>query len=480
MNKNLLYRLYSGAFIGICLLPAVLTPFVKADSSKENRALAALPSVKNADGSINFNILSDWGEYFAEHFAFRQQLVTADSRIKTAALGTSPNSDVIDGSDGWLYYGETVDDFLNINTMNSRRIYGICHDLRLINSFCEENGAEFLFTSVPNKNSLYPENMPFNYVPTDAPDNYSLIAEELSGDSFFLDMKEALAAVDSSIPLYHKTDTHWNNLGAYAGHCALMSKLGRNACPAGSGWFTVANGRLGDLAAMIYPAEDARDTQVNNDYQFNYAYQGRFRGLDDISISTSCEGAEGSLLMYRDSFGEAILPYMAEMFGKAEFSRVVPYRTDSIANGEADVVIMEIVERNLPELSQRSPVMAAPVAELPEAPAELYAGEFSEKENCAVINWDDIPIFAENNGSLTLISGALPESFFSGDRHRVLLTIGDKTFEAFSASAHSDCGNGFSAYIPSDTEITSLTVTVDNAEGADVYIEVPTDKIKKG
>ena len=56
MNKNLLYRLYSGAFIGVCLLPAVLMPFVKADDSKENRILSQAPKIKNEDGSYSTTV----------------------------------------------------------------------------------------------------------------------------------------------------------------------------------------------------------------------------------------------------------------------------------------------------------------------------------------------------------------------------------------------------------------------------------------
>ncbi|MDO4864189.1 MAG: hypothetical protein Q4A05_08475 [Ruminococcus sp.] len=469
MKKNTLYRIYSGALIGLCLVPTVLMPFVKGDESKEKRALAELPKLKTAEGDFNINILSDLGDYFSEHFAFRQQLVTADGRIKTALTATSPNTDVIDGTDGWLYYSATLDDYLNINTMNARQISGICHDLRLVNDYCEQNGKTFIFTSVPNKNSLYPEHMPFNYVPADAPDNYELISAGLAGESFYLDMKAALAETGSSIPLYHATDTHWNNLGAYAGHCALMGALGRETCPADN-WQLQPNGRLGDLAAMIYPSEDAKDTQVVSDTEFTYEYQGRFRALDDITINTTCESGEGSLLMYRDSFGEAILPFMAEQFASAEFSRITPYRLDEAMLGKGDTIIVELVERNLPRLASAAPLMPAP-----------EAGEDAVFFTPSLYNGDaaDISVYVGQSGSYTLITGALPESFFSGDDARVYLTAGGTTYEAFRASEYSDCGNGFSAYIPSDTEFDSIEIFTQCSDGRAVAVEVPADKFMR-
>ena len=239
MKKNILYRLYAAAFIGVCLVPAVMTPFVGSSSSKEKRELAAVPKLTR-EGKLNTEFFSQFETYFSEHFAFRQQLVDINSRLATSLLKTSPDTDVISGRDGWLFYGETADDFLNINTLSRRAINNIHHNLRLIDNYCRENGADFIFFSAPNKNSLYPEYMPPNYVETSAPGNYEMLTEALSGERFYCDMKAALSDADSSIPLYHKTDTHWNNLGAYAGHTVLMGMLGKTACPAGSSWFMTA------------------------------------------------------------------------------------------------------------------------------------------------------------------------------------------------------------------------------------------------
>lgn len=457
MKKNLLYRLYSAAFIGICLVPAVLMPIVKADSDKEKRELASAPKIKTDDGKLNFDFFSDFETYFSEHFAFRQQLVTADGRIKSAILGTSPNSDVIVGKNGWLYYGETIDDFLNINTLSDRAVNNIKNNLDMMNAYCEQNNAQFVFTIAPNKNSVYPENMPFNYIESDNAGNYENLAVALSESLYWCDMKETLLNAASSIPLYHKTDTHWNNLGAYAGHSRIMAMLGRESCPCGSRWFT-RDDRLGDLAAMIYPSEKAKDTQVYNDYEFTYSYVGRFQALDDISIKTVCDGKEGSLIMYRDSYGEAILPYMAECFGEAEFSRAVPYRMNTISGG---AVVLEIVERNIGNLQKYAPVMDAPEADV---------SSFDPK----TISGAEAVVRMEKSGMFTHIYGELPEEFFSGDKSGIFVEAGGKGYRAFNCfedkllereGEFSD--RGFSLYIRSEEDISEddIKVIVVNENG---------------
>ncbi|MDE6519734.1 MAG: hypothetical protein K2K91_04640 [Ruminococcus sp.] len=457
MKKQFFLKLYSALFIGICAVPLVCMPFVKADSSAEKKTPVEFPSVMTEDKKINFDYFSQLDNWFSENFAFRQQFVNADSRIRTSLTKTSPNYDVIQGSDGWLYYGETTDDYLNINTLSQREINNIAHNLRMIDEYCKENGAEFVFFSAPDKNSVYPENMPFNYVPSDNKNNYALLSEELADDSFFLDMKTALLETDSSIPLYHKTDTHWNNLGAYAGHVAIMNRLGLTSCSI-TGWYT-KNNHLGDLAEMIYPTEKPKDTQVYSDYEFSYTYQGLFRGLMDVTINTTNENAEGNLLMFRDSFGSAILQYMAESFNSAEFSRVVPYRINNIENR---TVVLEIVERNLGNLQKYAPIMPAPVEDISGLSPEIYSGG------------DEI-IEIEESGLFMHIYGLLPEKYFSGDKHTIYIEADGIIYKAFNCfedellkreGEHN--GNGFSLYVPTNTNTENIKVTVVNSDGKTV------------
>lgn len=455
MAKNTLYKLYSAVFIAACLTPAVLTPVLKQDSSAEKRRLSEMPSVFTDDGSLNTGFFGEFDTWFSEHFAFRQQLVNADNRLRTTLLRTSPDPDVVCGSDGWLYYGDTVSDYLNINQLSPRSISNIAHDLRLIDDFCSRNGMKFIFTCIPNKNSMYPEHMPLNYVPTEGQDNYSMLSDALSGSGFYCDMGAVLRNSTSSIPLYHKTDTHWNNLGAFAGYNGLMAASGKEALSIGYDW-SAANDHRGDLAEMLYPSEAPKEQQVYSAYDFTYEYTSNFHALDDVIIDTRCDGRSGSLLMFRDSFGEAILKYMAESFENAEFSRAVPYKLSGRKDTAPDTVIIEIVERNLPNLQKNAPVMEAPAAEMP--------------ENTAV-SAEKLTHFTESVAGLTHICGIIPEQFFSGQQSRILISCGQNCYEAFNICECDILGLdepspfGFSLYVPDTTDVRELTITVINNDG---------------
>lgn len=462
MNKNVFYRLYSSVFIGICLVPAVFLPISKQDGSKEKRGLSELPHIRTENGKINFDYFTEFETYFSEHFAFRQYLVTADSRLKTTLTATSPNDDVIDGKDGWLFYGETAEDFLRTDTMSSLEISNIANDLRIINDVCEQNGAKFIFFSAPNKNTLYPEYMPYNYVASDNESNYEMLTSELADCEFYFDMRSALLGLESPTPLYHKTDTHWNNFGAYAGHALLMNKIGKIPCGTGNGWY-IAHDRLGDLAAMIYPSEGAKDMQLHNDYEFKYKYTSRFHGLDDVNITTSCENGSGHLLMYRDSYGEAILPYMAEVFETSEFSRAVPYRLTNVKAG--DTVIIEIVERNLKNLLNGAPIARAPQCNISEIDG------IQPKEVSAAARIDE-------GTELVNIYGYFPPECISGDSHRIFALCGEVLYEAFTCfegakldeEEYSPCG--FSLYLPREAVSGDIRIIAVNSDGTAFSAEI--------
>ena len=283
--------------------------------------------------------------------------------------------------------------------------------------------------------------MPFNYVPADRESNYEKLSAKLCEDEFYFDMKAALTGLDSPTALYHKTDTHWNNFGAYAAHTMLMNELGKAPCGTGNGWY-VAHDRSGDLAEMLYPAEGAKDMQLHNDYVPEYEYTSHFRGLDDISITTSCKNGEGRLVMFRDSYGEAILPFMAECFSEAEFLRAVPYRLGNLKSG--DTLIIELVERNIGNLQKYAPVMSAPIRDISDISPELYDGAKPE-------------LLQEESYGLTHISGILPEECFTGEDHKIFVKTGGTAYEAFNCyeaaleeTEQKRTPYGFSIYIPTE------------------------------
>ena len=118
--------------------------------------------------------------------------------------------------------------------------------------------------------------------------------------------------------------------------------------------------------------------------------------------------------MYRDSFGNAILPFMAEAFSTAYFSRGVPYYMDDLLAYDADALVIEKAERFIPELASNPPMMVAPEAET--------EAEFSEEIEDLVVD--------EENVYLT-VSGRVPEEQLTTESRIYIRVNGEEIFEAF-------------------------------------------------
>ena len=73
-----------------------------------------------------------------------------------------------------------------------------------------------------------------------------------------------------------------------------------------------AGSHRGDLYEMLYPTGTELDWDAQYDRPFTFTYVRQPRGPDDQRIETENPSKTGSLLMYRDSFGNDLYPLMAE------------------------------------------------------------------------------------------------------------------------------------------------------------------------
>lgn len=345
------YKIFTAAFLLLCVLPSVGMLFLPPTEAAANERLTPVPQLKNEDGSWNQNVLDDATNYIADHFALRQEMVTANAMLQTGLLATSPAEDVIYGTDGWLYYAETLDDYQNRATLTDEEVQQIAQTIADMQAYCEARGAQFVFTIAPNKNSLYPEHMPSRYLQSDSPGNYEKLKPLLEEYGVhYADLFTFLSEQDEV--LYLKTDSHWTNRGAALAHDFLMETLGLPHTAFAQAEYDTAETHRGDLYEMLYPKGTAREAQQA--YETTFSYVSEPRTAEDILIqTTSPDAPNGRLLLCRDSFGNALHPFLAEDFREATVTRQMPYPLEQVQTG--DTVIVEIVERNLANLLKYPP-----------------------------------------------------------------------------------------------------------------------------
>ena len=350
---------YITAFFVACLVPSLGMAVTKQETSSENRKLAEFPKIKTEEG-INVQWLPEAGEYFQEHFALRNELVTVNALLNGKLLGVSTADGVIQGTDGWLYYKDSLQDYLGEELLSERSLFNIAHTLSMMQEALDKKGIQFLFTIAPNKNSLYGENMPYyDKLKVSGEKNLKNLQKYLEQEKVsYADLYGMLS--EEQEVLYHKRDSHWNNKGASKAAEMLLSSLKKEHTSYEDEAYTVKKDFTGDLDEMLYPLATTPEEEIYYKKQTTFAYVGEVSSNFDPKITTVNPVKSGSLVMFRDSFGNALLPFMADAYASAYFSRGIPYQLSEADEKKADTVIVERAERFLPEMAQSPPVMEAP------------------------------------------------------------------------------------------------------------------------
>lgn len=431
--------IYSVLFFAVCLCPSVGMLIAKPETSSENRQLSEFPTLKTEEGKWNVEWLSQAGDYFQEHFAFRNELVTGNALLHGKLLETSTADGVIQGKNGWLYYKDSLDDYLGQNLLSDRSLYNIAHMLSMTQEALDEKDVKFLFTIAPNKNSLYGENMPYyDSLKITDETNREMLTKVLEQENVsYADLYQAFT--DQDEVLYHARDSHWNNKGAALAADVLMTALNKEHDSYTDEPYEVRKDYTGDLDTMLYPLATTADDEVYYNKETTYAVAGKINSNFDPRITTVNPVKEGSLVMYRDSFGNALLPYMADAYANAYFSRGIPYQLSDVDTMNADTVVIERAERFLPEMSQFPPVLTAKEVSL--------TGE--EESTATDAAWD---VKMKPQGTVVQVSGRIKEGYLDTDS-RIYLRINGTVYEAFPmdiADGDRLDDNGFCLYMPAE------------------------------
>lgn len=416
----------------ICLVPSVGFLIHGPSQAGANERLAEAPSLKTEEGKLNTDYLFDVSEYFSDRFYLRQELITAHNSITAAAFGSSAEDDVIYGDNDWLYYAPTLADYTGTKPMTGREVHSAAINLTLMQEYAAGKGAKFLFMPAPNKNSLYQENMP----------DYGAVAAEHNAQRLFrlLDEK-GVAYLDLFTPfkneqevLYFAHDSHWNSKGAALGADLINAAFGGESAYY-SDAFAQSQPHAGDLYEMLYPtaADGETDPVYGGELKIDYVGGGNIRP-DSITINTVGQGSE-NMLIYRDSFGNLLYPYLAHSSASARFSRNVSYDLTLIESLGSQRLLIELVERNLDYLITYYPMMPAPER-------TVNAGELNGTP--VKFEKDDAARAPEGH---VLVSGKIEEPMDDGTG--IYILCGDRAFEAFCLS-----DGKFAAYIPVDVNVT--------------------------
>ena len=445
MKNEKRYTIYLIIFVAILLVPFA-GMLITGPSQSESDKAAKLPvpilvSEDENKATVNKDYLKQLGEYFEGHCAFRQEMVTGYSYLTAKVFRTSSQKSVICGKNGWLYYTDTLGDYTGSEVMTERELNDCVRTLKLIDRYCRENGTEFVFVIAANKNSLYSENMPYYYKKTTAPGNRERLVKKLQDEGIkHVDLYDVFSAENKV--LYHKTDSHWNNEGAALAARAIHKAVKTDYFDEffdryGKAPYKVKKDFKGDLAGMMYPSKVPLEEEVYYNDGPVFEYVGKVNSNFDNKIRTTGVIAN-NLLMYRDSFGSSLLPFMAEPYKNALFSRSLTVQVRDFESIKPKVFIMEKAERFLPQLAGNPPKLPATEIEGNPVGVKELAGATYKTSSA--------------NG-FTTITGTLKAGTY-GDNTKIYVGIGGHWYEAYPFQKDGkECFQVYVKEIPEGTEI---------------------------
>lgn len=362
-------RLFA-SLVTLLLLAALFIPLLAnlltADaerSASENRALAQLPALSQAASSLA-QYRDQFSRYYDDQFGFRESLVQWYYRLKLW-LGDSPSVNVIIGKQGWLFYdhkqdGDPVGDYRNLNVFSESQLAQTARVLETRRQWLQQRGIAYLFVIAPNKHTIYSEFLPDHINKVNSLSVYDQLVNYLRQNTRveIVDLRPALLAAKSpQTPVYWRTDTHWNYYGANIAQHQIAAKIAQlmpdKIKPVlwSADQFHWGSRSGGDLALNIGIADEVVDNQpVLTRALCTKRIEGDENKSSRETFTTHCEPAELSVVIFRDSFFDFMLPFFSSYFKKATYVHTQPRLIDiqnQVEQQPPDVVIEEWAERYL-------------------------------------------------------------------------------------------------------------------------------------
>jgi hypothetical protein len=357
-----LIRLLAALFLTSLFLPLVGAFFHwdPAGGSNENRRLAERPSLPRSFADLAV-YPQRWLNFYRDHFGLRNTLIRYVAVCRLHGLGDDMVGNVVIGKSGWLFLRSMGDEnffaFRGLSPLSADQLDAWQDLLENRSAWLAAQGIPYLLVIPPDKQSIYPEYLPAGLAPGRGESRLDQLVDRLRQSHspvHFLDLRPALLAAKSSGLLYHRTDTHWNDSGAFVGYRQIIQAV-KNLLPQ---WKIVpqtlddfrvvpTGPEVGDLARMMDMPDQYPDQGLGLTRKKPYPVDPELSGIRRVVTIDNHNPKLPRLVFIRDSFAISLIPMLAPHFGRIAYAFQYTMDPVLIQAEKPDLVIDEFIERNL-------------------------------------------------------------------------------------------------------------------------------------
>lgn len=367
------FRILAFGFALLLILPALDQWFGLSErfQSTENKRNTR----PELHGSHVRSFVRQFDAWYKENFGWRNALFYTYSRWQLRVLGQSPLPEkVVVGKQGWFFLGDSYNNVVK----QHRGLMPLSADsARLIADHLAQRQAELARQGIrlyvliaPDSHSIYPEFLPDRLAHTSEPTRLDVLREAVITQTRvpFIDLRDTLRSAKRNEVVYYQTDTHWNDYGTLVGSAALLNRIRQDVpalrpVQASDFQITKMRGGTGDLVRMMALQDAIRDPVF---YEIKPKPAVQARQLAEIPNTETGPRATGfpstkfagpitespKLLFIGDSFSHSMMPLLAGYFRESYFVRSSFLKPELVQQQKPDVVVVQIVERNLGWLAE--------------------------------------------------------------------------------------------------------------------------------
>ncbi|MEH2536422.1 MULTISPECIES: alginate O-acetyltransferase AlgX-related protein [unclassified Bradyrhizobium] len=367
--------LFAAAFVIMIATPLVIHCWQGSAAvlRDEKRNAAAFPSLPGKDRPVR-TFVRELDAYLKDNYGLRNWLLSSYNVVKYRVFGNydTGSGRALFGKNRWMYYTqfEQIDAYRGRYVVPESHLKEVADGLKRQYDAVTSRGMTYAAVIAPNKQSIYPENLPDwaqRSLGSSATDQILAYVKQQYPEIIVIDTRDGVRNAKHLAPLFVPTDIHWTMQAGYFANAEIITSLQKANVniPDPSPWseyaVTPQQDVGGDLSALISLRAHLKETiyavtksggfRSRRDPTSPYMQFPTLDSFHPTFVYKIDDDRLPRVLVFRNSFFTSLMPFFSEHFRET----IILWRdfdTAYIDKVHPDIVVRQFFEM---ELFQPSP-----------------------------------------------------------------------------------------------------------------------------